>query len=103
MRRTIFIGAIFPLICLFSIAVTAQSSNSAAQTPSSQAPQTAVGRSPLVENPALPNSPKAPDMVCFGYYPSWSVQFINGEARYLGDNEPDRYFRGNFYWVPDEK
>jgi hypothetical protein len=42
-------------------------------------------------------------MVCFGYYPSWSIQFINGQARYLADNEPDRYFRGNFYWVPDEK
>ncbi len=41
-------------------------------------------------------------MVCFGYYPRWSVQFGNGEARYLGYNEADRYFDGDFYWVPDE-
>ncbi len=39
-------------------------------------------------------------MVCFGYYPNWSVQFTNGEARYLGYNENDRYFEGDFYCVP---
>ena len=41
-------------------------------------------------------------MVCFGYYPNWSVQFANGEARYVGYNEPDRYFDGAFYWVAEE-
>ena len=42
-------------------------------------------------------------MVCFGYYPNWSVQFANGEARYLGVNEPDQYFPGDFYWVEQDK
>ena len=37
-------------------------------------------------------------MVCFGYYPNWSVQFVNGDARYVGYDEPDQYFAGHFYW-----
>jgi len=41
-------------------------------------------------------------MVCFGYYPNWSIQFTNGEARYVGFNEPDQYFEGDFYWVASE-
>jgi uncharacterized membrane protein len=48
-------------------------------------------------------SPKPPDMVCFGYGAKWSVQFINGEARYLGINQPDQTFLGDFYWVPEDK
>ena len=42
-------------------------------------------------------------MVCFGYGPRWSIQFINGEARYLGINQPDQNFLGDFYWVPEDK
>jgi uncharacterized membrane protein len=42
-------------------------------------------------------------MVCFGYGPKWSIQFINGEARYLGINQPDQYFSGDFYYVPQDK
>jgi len=42
-------------------------------------------------------------MVCFGYFPDWSLQFTGRTARYLGYNEPDRYFRGDFRWVPDDK
>lgn len=42
-------------------------------------------------------------MVCFGYGPSWSVQFVRREARYLGINQPDQYFTGAFYWVANEK
>ena len=42
-------------------------------------------------------------MVCFGYGPKWSIQFINGEARYLGINQPDQTFLGDFYWVPEDK
>jgi len=42
-------------------------------------------------------------MVCFGYGPSWSIQFVNGDARYLGVNQPDQYFRGSFYWIPNER
>ena len=41
-------------------------------------------------------------MVCFGYYPRWSVQLTNGEARYVGYNEGDRYFDGDFYWIDSE-
>jgi len=48
-------------------------------------------------------SPRPPDMVCFGYGPKWSIQFINGEARYLGINQPDQYFLGDFFWVPEDK
>jgi uncharacterized membrane protein len=104
MRRTMLVGGLLLLICLASAAGIAQSSNSATQTPTSQSPQASPSPSPKVENPyAASSGPKAPDMVCFGYYPTWSVQFINGEARYLGYNEPDRYMLGNFYWVPDEK
>ena len=92
MRVVIFVGLVCGLICLPAVAQTSNPTNSQS-----------AARSPRVDNPAVPGSPKAPDMVCFGYYPSWSIQFINGEARYLADNEPDRYFSGNFYWVPDEK
>ena len=38
-----------------------------------------------------------------GYGPSWSVQFVRREARYLGINQPDQYFTGAFYWVANEK
>jgi uncharacterized membrane protein len=58
--------------------------------------------SPRIDHPGVGKEANAPDMVCFGYYPRWSVQFGNGEARYLGYNEPDRYFDGYFYWVSDE-
>lgn len=47
--------------------------------------------------------PKPPDMVCWGRGPDWSVQFASWGARYLGINEPDRDFRGHFFWAPDEK
>jgi len=50
----------------------------------------------------VPKQANAPDMVCFGYYPRWSVQLTNGDARYVGYNEPDRYFNGDFYWIQDE-
>jgi uncharacterized membrane protein len=49
----------------------------------------------------IPN--KAPDMVCFGEGPNWSVQLEQGRARYLGINEPDYFFNGKFVWVPDMK
>ncbi len=69
---------------LFLILMTAGIS-AAAQTSSNQTPN------------------KPPDMVCFGYGPNWSIQFINGEARYLGINQPDQYFSGDFYYVPEDK
>src|SRR5689334_8680715 len=96
MRLVIFVGLVCGLICSSALAQTSTQTTS-------QSSQQSAGSSPCVENPAVPRSPKAPDMVCFGYYQSWSIQFINGQARYLSDNEPDRYFNGNFYWVPEEK
>lgn len=79
MQRTIF------RVMVFLILMTAGISAAAQAAPSTQA------------------SPKPPDMVCFGYGPKWSVQFINGEARYLGINQPDQTFLGDFYWVPEDK
>ena len=101
MRRTnLWVGPIL-FLGLAAIAAGAQAPDSA-QTQTSPAPQAPVVSSPRVQSPRAPNQQSAPDMVCFGYYPSWSVQFINGEARYLGDNEPTRTFRGDFYWVPED-
>ncbi len=60
----------------------------------------AVAQSGASSNQA---SPKPPDMVCFGYGPKWSIQFVNGAARYLGVNQPDQDFLGDFYYVPQDK
>src|SRR6185369_14919417 len=48
----------------------------------------------------IPN--KAPDMVCFGEGPNWSVQLQQGRARNIGINEPDSFFTGKFVWVPND-
>jgi len=101
MRRTILWVRPILFMCMAAIAAGAQAANSA-QTPTSQAPQAPASSSPRVQSPRAPNQQVAPDMVCFGYYPNWSVQFVNGEARYLGDNEPNRTFLGDFYWVPED-
>lgn len=95
------------LVVLFSLTIsaTAQSegANAGSAATTSQGPQAPFYRPPSVQNPQKLSHPMIPDIVCFGYYPNWSVQFLNGEARYLGINQPDKYFRGSFYWVPDEK
>ncbi len=102
MRRTmLWVGPIL-FLAWAAIAAGAQAPNPA-QTPMSQTQQAPAGSSPQVQSPRAPNQQIAPDMVCFGYYPNWSVQFVNGEARYLGDNEPNQTFLGNFYWVPEDK
>lgn len=49
----------------------------------------------------IPN--KAPDMVCFGEGPDWSVQLEQARARNVGINEPDYFFDGKFIWVPAMK
>ncbi|MGB8885779.1 MAG: hypothetical protein WCC87_03600 [Candidatus Korobacteraceae bacterium] len=68
------------------------------------AAMSAVAQStPATQGSSSPASAKPPDMVCFGYGPKWSVQFISGEARYLGINQPDQTFLGDFYWVPEDK
>ena len=99
--RRIFSGVVSLL--LLGLAATPAFSQAAnpAQNTTSQGP-TAPPPSPRIEHPGVPKGANAPDMVCFGYYPRWSVQFTNGEARYIGFNESDRYFEGDFYWVPDE-
>jgi uncharacterized membrane protein len=45
---------------------------------------------------------KAPEMVCWGNGPSWSVQFAWWGARYLGVTQPDQDFRGRFIWNSDD-
>jgi uncharacterized membrane protein len=101
MRRMILWAGPILFLGLVAVAAGAQASDSA-QTPPSQAPQAPAASSPRIQSPRAPNQQVAPDMVCFGYYPNWSVQFANGEARYLGDNESNRTFRGDFYWVPED-
>ncbi len=62
---------------------------------------------PLAPAPANPANqtppPKAPDMVCWGSGPNWSIQFVSWGARYLGINQPDQDFLGGFFWVPEDK
>ncbi len=98
--RPMIVGVVSLLLCSAALPALGQAANPA-QTPTSQAP-TAPVTSPRIEHPGAPKEANPPDMVCFGYYPRWSLQFINGEARYIGYNESDRYFEGDFYWVPDE-
>jgi len=74
---------------------TSQPNSSTSQTPS-------VPRSQILY-PDQGNAPKPPDMVCFGYGPKWSIQFVNGAARYLGVNQPDQTLLGDFYWVAQDK
>ncbi len=103
MRRIILVVGSVLVASFFvtaNIPALGQAASSAPNT-SSQAP-TAPRVAPRVDNPGVPKDHNPPDMVCFGYYPNWSVQFTNGEARYVGFNEPDRYFEGDFYWVPSE-
>jgi uncharacterized membrane protein len=102
MRRMI-VGVVsaFVLLVLLTASIPALGQAAATQDTTSQAPA-APKVAPRVDNPGVPKDHNPPDMVCFGYYPNWSIQFTNGEARYVGFNEPDRYFEGDFYWVPSE-
>lgn len=97
MRRIIVgAGLILLLWCYATFTVAQTGSRDTSQGPD------APNQPPPVQGPHNPPSaPKPPDMVCFGYGPSWSIQFVNGEARYLGVNQPDQYFLGGFYWVPE--
>ena len=98
MPRTTLHLIAFLLLLTFATAAAAQ----AGQADTSQGP-TAPNQQPQMQNPGNTDNRRPPDMVCFGYGPNWSVQFINGEARYLGINQPDQYFMGDFYWVPEAK
>jgi len=98
---------IIRLLSLLTVLVTATpailQAQAPAQTPTSRAPQAPVNQRPRIQNPGNSGAVKPPDMVCFGYWPNWSVEFVNGEARYVGVNEPDQYFDGEFYWVPEDQ
>jgi len=100
MRRTIL--GVVSLFVLFLAAMPAfGQAASSATAPNSQAP-TAPVTSPRIDHPGVPREANPPEIVCFGYYPRWSVQLTNGAGRYVGYNEPDRYFNGDFFWIADE-
>jgi len=97
-RRIPRLAAVFGLMTVAVLAVaqdTSKSSQSTSQTPS-------VPQSQILY-PEQANAPKPPDMVCFGYGPKWSIQFVNGAARYLGVNQSDQILSGDFYWVAQDK
>ena len=117
MARTIARTSLF-LFCL-AVAISAVAQDAPASAPAAPAaaataeptPQTSATEVPtapkskgaLIQNIGETKDPMPPDMVCFGYGPKWSVQFTNGEARYLGVNQPDQAFLGDFYWVSDQQ
>lgn len=117
MARTIARTSLFLFCLAVAISVTAQDSQppapaqaapaaaaeQTAQTSATQVPTAPKSKGALIQNIGETKDPTPPDMVCFGYGPKWSVQFVNGEARYLGVNQPDQDFLGDFYWVADEQ
>jgi uncharacterized membrane protein len=86
-RSTLFFFVIFAV----GSALTQTTTNPLAPPPAAATPQ---GQAP---------PPKPPDMVCFGYGPNWSIQFVSWGARYLGINQPDQDFLGQFVWVAQDK
>jgi uncharacterized membrane protein len=117
MARTIFRASLFLFCMAITISAAAQDAQSA-PPPAQAAPQTEAAPTPQTSAADLPGAPKSkgaliqnigetkdpnpPDMVCFGYGPKWSIQFTSGAARYLGMNQPDQDFLGEFYWVSDQ-
>lgn len=115
MARTIARTSLFLFCLAVAISAVAQDAPAPAQAApaaaaAEQTPQTSATEVPtapkskgaLIQNIGETKDPTPPDMVCFGYGPKWSVQFTNGEARYLGMNQPDQAFLGDFYYVADE-
>ena len=114
MARTIARTSLFLFCLAVAISAVAQDAPAPAQAApaaaaAEQTPQTSATEVPtapkskgaLIQNIGETKDPTPPDMVCFGYGPKWSVQFTNGEARYLGMNQPDQAFLGDFYWVSE--
>ena len=99
MQRTITGLAAF----LFFLGMAVFAAAQAGSTANPPASQTQAVPPSQVQYPSQGTPPKPPDMVCFGYGPKWSIQFVNGAARYLGVNQPDQTLLGDFYWVPQEK
>lgn len=110
-RTTTSLGLVFLGLALTISAAAqapaAQSTTSQAPTApkpaaqASEAPAAPVSQSPRIQNPYEVKDHAAPDMVCFGYGPKWSIQFTNGAARLLGVNQPDDTYLGDFYRVSD--
>ena len=95
MQRTILQLAAFFTLTIAIVAGAQQSNEPATQSvPPSQI---------IVPNQGGQTASKPPDMVCFGYGPKWSIQFVNGAAHYLGVNQPDQTLLGDFYWVAQDK
>lgn len=72
------------------------------QTSATEVPTAPKSKGALIQNIGETKDPNPPDMVCFGYGPKWSIQFTDGAARYLGVNQPNQDFLGEFYWVSDQ-
>jgi hypothetical protein len=83
MRRTISMAGVILVLC-FCATLAAAQAVTPSQRETSQGPEAPKQPVPVQGSHNPPNTPKAPDMVCFGYGPSWSIQFVNGDARYLG-------------------
>lgn len=107
--RRITLWASLLLLCLAStIPAAAQAAQApaaaqaAAPSTASDGPSLPKSQGALIQNIGETKEPNPPDIVCFGYGPKWSIQFTNGAARYLGVNQPDQDFLGDFYWVEME-
>lgn len=94
----------FLLVCLaLSVSASAQAPAAAAPSTTSQESTTPKSQGARIQNFNEVKEPNPPDMVCFGYGPKWSVQFVDGAARYLGVNQGNQDFLGTFYWDSDMK
>ncbi len=98
MLRT-FVGCIVILLLLFTVISVEAQDTTAPDTTNASEQAPAAKR--LMQVPKPPGKP--PDMVCFGEGPKFSIQFVSWGARYLGINQPDKDFLGDFFWVPDQK
>ena len=102
MVRTILRVALVVNFLAMTILASAQAT-SPVQPPSASSGSAPSG-TPSVQGPHNPpGTPKPPDMVCFGYGPNWSIQFVNGAAQYLGINQPNQVLLGDFYYVPEDR
>ena len=104
---------LWPSLLLLCLASTISAAAQAAQAPpaatppaapstTSEGPTNPKSQGALIQNIGETKEANPPDIVCFGYGPKWSVQFTNGAARYLGVNQPNQDFLGDFYWVEME-
>ena len=100
--RLAVVLSLMAVAVLAAAQATSQSNSSTSQSSPPASQTQPLPRSQILY-PEQANAPKPPDMVCFGYGPKWSIQFVNGAARYLGVNQPDQTLLGDFYWVAQDK